>query len=72
LNKAASAKLKTTNNHAIANPLNFALALYWVDIYYVQNKPALWSVKGAHGGAVGSGTAVQAGSIPDGVVGIFH
>jgi hypothetical protein len=28
--------------------------------------------EGAHGGAVGSRTAIQAGSIPDGVVGIFH
>ena len=27
---------------------------------------------GAHGGLVGRGTALQAGSIPDGVAGIFH
>ena len=26
---------------------------------------------GAHGGACSSGTALQAGSIPDGVIGIF-
>jgi hypothetical protein len=50
------------------------LLFFFVIFCSLPRQTYVWylMLAGARGGAVGWGTALQAGSIPDGVIGIFH